>query len=124
MSGDTFSAWLRRQLQRREWTESDLARRMSTTPSVVNRWARGERVPSPQSCESLADVLLIDVNEVLERAGHKPREIELPPGDPRRTIIALIRQLDPDDPVTRFWLESLPPTIEQLRKLDKERGAR
>lgn len=118
----TFADWFRNELRRREWTQAEFARRAKMAPSTVSTWTSGDRIPDPDSCDLIADVLLRDLDEVLEAAGHRPPSYELPPGDPRRTAIALIRQLDPDDPATRFWLEMIPGTVEKLRKLDKERG--
>jgi len=69
----------------------------------------------------ISDYLPVDLDEVLEAAGHRPPSFDLPPGDPRRTIISMIRQLDPEDSTTLFWLESLPPTIEKLKKLDRRK---
>lgn len=78
-----FPMWLRDQLTRRGMSEADLARALSTTASVVNRWVRGERVPSPESCERLADVWGLSVDTVLTVAGHRPAVGPLAPDDPR-----------------------------------------
>lgn len=72
MASSQFPAWFRDQLKRREWTYADFARKSGVGPSMVSFWARGERVPSPQSCDIIADVLLVDVDEVLSLAGHRP----------------------------------------------------
>jgi transcriptional regulator with XRE-family HTH domain len=94
MSNPAFGRWLTAQLRRREWNESDLARRMERTPSVVNRWARGERTPNPASCDLLADVLGIDRDLVLAVAGHRPEAEPIAEGDPRRRLHALIDAID------------------------------
>jgi transcriptional regulator with XRE-family HTH domain len=69
---ESFHAWLRRQLQRRDWSQADLARRMNAATGAVSNWVRGERIPNPQSCERLADVLGEDPDFVLTLAGHRP----------------------------------------------------
>jgi transcriptional regulator with XRE-family HTH domain len=69
----TFGAWLDAQLQRREWNQSEFARRIDVRPGVVSHWIRGERVPEPRSIDKIADVLFVDVDELLTIAGHRPR---------------------------------------------------
>lgn len=71
MSRKPFGAWLAMELRRREWSASDFARYAKVTPSMVSRWLRGT-VPSPESCDVIADVLHADVDQVLSLAGHRP----------------------------------------------------
>lgn len=94
----TFGAWLESQLQRREWNQSEFARRIDVRPGVVSHWVRNERVPSPASIEKIADVLFVDVDEVLAIAGHRPR---LPQDELERWQSVLrpyLRRLDPANP--------------------------
>lgn len=84
----SFGAWLEAQLLRREWNQSDLARRVGVRPAVVSRWIRNERVPSPASADRIADALTLETDEVLTRAGHRP--------DLTRTALdALHARIDP-----------------------------
>lgn len=94
MAGDTFSAWLREQMRRRDWNQTELARRLGTHSSVVSRWVRGERVPDPESVDRLADVFGLRVDDVLAIAGHRPHVEPLPPDDPRRELVAIVERLD------------------------------
>lgn len=112
MSKTEFGRWLAERLRGREWTNSDLARRMGTSPSVVSRWVRGERVPDPESCDKIADVLGVDVDLVLTLAGHRPAIEPLAPDDERRELMGYVKRLRlTDDRVTalrsllRGWLE-------------------
>lgn len=116
---NTFSEWFKRELLRREWSQADFAKRSKLAPSTVSAWATGDRTPDPESCDLIADVMLVDRDRVLALAGHRSLDRPLAPDDLRIDVIAAIRLLDPDDPTTRFWLESLPPTIEKLKKLDR-----
>lgn len=99
----SFGAWLESQLLRREWNQSDLARRIDVRPSVVSRWIRNERVPSPASVGRIADVLMVDVDDVLTRAGHRPA---LPTDD----LDAIHARLDP---YLRQVLD-LPDTLDHI----------
>ena len=67
-----FAEWLAERLRRREWNQSDFARRTGFTTGTVSRWLRNERTPDPASCDIIADVLHMDVAEVLRHAGHLP----------------------------------------------------
>lgn len=116
-----FHDWFKFELKRREMNQADFARRSGIAPSTVSSWATGDRVPDPESCDLIADVLLVDRDMVLALAGHRTLDEPLKANDPRRDIIAAIRQLDPSDPITLFWLETLSPAIEKLKKLDSRR---
>ena len=112
MPDDLFGDWLRNELKRREWSVADLARRAGLDPSAVGRWARNDRVPSPDSCDLLADALGIDIDRVLVLAGHRPNIEAIPVDDDRATIAALLRQVEltPDrgallKATIRAWLE-------------------
>ncbi len=90
--------WLRQELRRRKWKQADLARRMNASTGAVSQWVNGIRVPLPESCERLADVLGADVDYVLALAGHRPtgRDDE---ADPERAalIASLLRaELTPE----------------------------
>lgn len=72
----TFGSWLESQLVRREMSQSDLARKLETSTSTVSNWVNGQRIPSPESCDKLADVFGVSVDEVLGVAGHRPRGLD------------------------------------------------
>lgn len=95
MTGGDFPAWFRRQLDRREWNMSDFARRADISPSVVARWASGERVPSPASCDLISDVFGVNLDTVLLVAGHRP---DPAPDDPPEVadLVALLRRIRMD----------------------------
>lgn len=93
MSVDTFGRWLLHQIERREWKAADFARRLDVRPGVVSHWIRGERLPSTDSCQRIADVLNVDPDWVLTLAGHRPNVEELAPDDPRTDLIAMVRRV-------------------------------
>jgi transcriptional regulator with XRE-family HTH domain len=94
MPSETFGPWLRKQLRIRELSESDFARKLKRPPSMVNRWARGVRIPNPASCDLIADVLGIDVDVVLWQAGHRPVAPGLDADDPRIEIHGLVDRVN------------------------------
>lgn len=88
-----FGRWLANQMDRREWTQADLARRLSASTGAVSMWLRGERVPSPASCDRIADVFGLPVDDVLTLAGHRPATEPIRPDDPRTEFIGLVKRV-------------------------------
>lgn len=64
-----FGEWLREQLDKRGWTVSDLAARMSVQPSTISRYVNGDREPQGQYIQRIANGLEITPQEVLYAAG-------------------------------------------------------
>lgn len=93
MSTSTFAPWLRDQMRRREWNQTDLARRLDTHSSVISRWVRGERLPDTASCDRIADVFGLPVDDVLTLAGHRPATEPIKPDDPRTEFISLVKRI-------------------------------
>lgn len=118
MSDGNFPRWLKRQLDRREWTQAELARRLGTGSGVVSHWVRGQRVPDPSSVDKLADILGVDRDLVLALAGHRPADTELDPDDPAAAICALVRQIEWNDERA----ETITATLERFRKFDRQRA--
>lgn len=88
-----FGVWLDRQLSRREWSQADLARRLNVQNATVSRWISGVRQPDTESCERIADVLFLDVDEVLAIAGHRPCDIDIDPDAPGEQIAVMARRI-------------------------------
>ncbi len=106
MTDQQFGDWLRIEIRRREWNLSDFARRANVDSSMVSRWARNERLPSPESCDVIADVLGVDVDLVLSLAGHRPAEVGDDPPDLRR-LTSLLRRAYRDDALRISTIESV-----------------
>ncbi len=86
--------WLQRELDRREWRQVDLARRINGSTGMVSQWITGARMPSPESCDRLADVLGADLDHILALAGHRPAALLYEPDAERAAIIAAVRRVD------------------------------
>jgi transcriptional regulator with XRE-family HTH domain len=107
-----IASWIRRQLDRQEWSAADLARHSGIPPSRISEWLSGKRTPSSASCLKLADAFNADPDYVLALAGHRPPTPPLQPQDPRTELIALLKRvrLTPDrvaglEATLRAWLE-------------------
>lgn len=86
---EQFGDWLKTQLQRREMTQADLARRADLPTSTVSNWITGRRIPDPKACDTISDALFVPLDEVLAVAGHRPRTLVHEPG----TTAAVLHEL-------------------------------
>lgn len=68
MSTD-FSTWVTAELNRRDWSQSELARRGGVTPAAINRVITGDRKPGIDVCRAIAKAFELSEMEVFERAG-------------------------------------------------------
>lgn len=62
---------------------------------TISAWINDQRKPNPEYCRVIADYLALSVDEVLERAGHRPRMQTDP--DPAREEIRRIVWLLPEE---------------------------
>ena len=73
-------AWIREELERRDWTETELAGRLDVTPSTVQRWISGMHKPTPGVERRLRRLLkrqrpLDELAEVIKRKGLDPEAL-------------------------------------------------
>jgi transcriptional regulator with XRE-family HTH domain len=64
-----FPAYLRHQLDARDWNQADLARHAEVHPTLVSRWLKGAVEPGIDNCRAIAGALCRPVLEVLVAAG-------------------------------------------------------
>jgi len=69
MNNTEFINWLRKELQERDWSQNELARRAGFTSAGVSLVMTGERNPGPEFCQAIARVLKLPQEEVFLRAG-------------------------------------------------------
>ena len=92
MVGNRFGPWLDAQLRERGMTQAELARKMETSTGAISSWIHGKRHPTPASCRSIAGILRLPVDVVLEAAGHRPPSRDDLPADVRE-VAALMEGL-------------------------------
>ena len=126
--GGAFADWFRAELRRRQWSLSDLSRRLrqvrgdgepAPAPSVVSRWARGLRPPSPEPIKLVGEVFGADVDRLLTLAGHRSATEELVADDPRSRVVTLVKRTRLDEE-RALALEVL---LRQWNELDQKRAA-
>jgi transcriptional regulator with XRE-family HTH domain len=76
MANQDFPAWLQDQLNRKKWTQADLARYANTTRSAINGLIQGTRRPGPDLCQAIAYALGLPPEIVFRVAGLLPNKLE------------------------------------------------
>lgn len=69
MEGD-FVSWLNRELQIRDWSQRELARRAGLSQTTVSQVLAYQRNPTPDFCIDVARALRLPPESMLRRAGH------------------------------------------------------
>lgn len=65
-----FGAWLQQELDRREWSQADFARRSRLGAQDVSRYINDQRLPTYDKALVIAAHLGIDPDLVVQKAGH------------------------------------------------------
>jgi transcriptional regulator with XRE-family HTH domain len=69
-----FGTWLAEQLQKRDWSMSELARRCGVSHATISRLISGNQNPSPELCREIARALVVPPENVFRKAGLLPPE--------------------------------------------------
>lgn len=90
-----FSDWLLAEMEGRDFTQADIARKGGVSAPQISHILSGERQPGPKVVKAIARALEIPETEVLIQAGLMSR----PPGyNPEvEELVSLIMTLPPDD---------------------------
>jgi len=116
----TFGAWLKREIGRREMTQSDFARATGVSTAVVSQWVQNKRVPTTESLERIADGLRLPIEDVLAAAGHAVTPAQGP--ELRRLVGVLTRAQHLLDPNRVAALEAIIRTWEDPNHNTSGRG--
>lgn len=117
LEGQSFAKWLRQQLARREWKQADFARRSGFNTGRVSYWMTGKDVPSPESCDRIADILGVDVDTVLTLAGHRPHIDEPAPDDQAAMLCAKVHRIN----LTEDRIALLNSMLDGMREFDAKK---
>jgi transcriptional regulator with XRE-family HTH domain len=111
-----FNDWLVREMSKRGWSQSDLARASDLNRAVINKLLNGQTLPRPSTLEAIARAFKVPVEQVFRVAGLLP---EVPENDGYlEEVIHHIRQIqDPQRKATLLLLiKALYSEEEQDRK--------
>lgn len=91
---ESFGEFLRRRMDELGTNSRQLGLAAGIRLGTISAWVTGKRVPSPEYCLVLAEYLALDTDEVLDRAGYRPRMMT--DADPAREEIRKIVEQLPD----------------------------
>ena len=102
--------YMRQSIRERGWSIPEFARQANVSLGLAYKWLAEDPVyritPSPKSCEKIATALGVDLDLMLELAGHRRR----PNGEPHAQIDA--RRQAVRDQLDR-WLSAVGPDNEE-----------
>ena len=67
-----FVRWLEEELEKRGWSQADLARNSGVSRASISNIVTSYRTPGPDVCSSIAKAFHIPAEEVFRRAGLLP----------------------------------------------------
>ena len=94
---ETFSDWLMAELNERQWTQAELARRCGSTKATISRIINGERQIGTDVATAIAYALNLPPDEVFRQAGLLPPQPDI---DPKLAEI-------------NYLLATLPPDLQE-----------
>jgi len=89
-----FSTWLTTEMNRRGWSNSELARRAEIVPSAISMVISGHRGPGLDLCVGLSRAFKIPPEDVLRKAGLLP-PLPLPDDPTLQELFAYCKRLSP-----------------------------
>jgi transcriptional regulator with XRE-family HTH domain len=74
----SFASFLEELLRRRKRKPSQMAADLGISHATVSRWLSGKDIPSPRSCDRLAEYSGVPAEKILNIVGHLPSISERP----------------------------------------------
>jgi transcriptional regulator with XRE-family HTH domain len=71
-----FSEWLQSEMDKRGWSQSDLARSADLNRAVINKLLNGKSHPQPVTLEAISRALKIPVETIYRAAGLLPANMD------------------------------------------------
>jgi transcriptional regulator with XRE-family HTH domain len=119
---ERFPVWLRAELHRHGLNQTEFARAVGTSTSVVSRWVNAQAIPESESVDKIADVLNADLTTVMRLAGHLPAADPIDPDDPVERICGMVRRLKPSEAQVETLEVLLATWLRQKRDARKGQG--
>ncbi len=73
----SFSEWLQKEMNKRGWSQSDLARAADLNRAVINKLLNGKSHPQPATLEAISRALKIPVESTYRAAGLLPASTDM-----------------------------------------------
>ncbi len=107
-------------MRRRGISANQLAAELGLSHATVSRWLSKKDIPSPQSCQRLAEVSGVQLERILSLAGHMPQLSEIEADElPEFREYALVKYSTELDEDLITMIEDL---IERRRKRHEHSG--
>mgnify|MGYP006307225799 CR=1 FL=1 len=95
MSSEHFGEWLEKEIDKRGWTMSELARRCDVSHPAISRVVSGERGAGPELCRAIAHAFDMPEEKIFRIAGLLS-QLPAPEEDfPFAEVLALMQNLPP-----------------------------
>ena len=89
-----FSIWLQSELEKREWSQSDLSKQSGLHRAIISKIILGASKPMPETLLAIAKALKVPAKNVFAAAGQFPSDPDDDPWIDEMTY--KLNQLDPD----------------------------
>lgn len=109
---ETFSSWLVSEIEKRSWTQNELARRAGISHGTVSNILNGNKGVGENSLNAIAQALGIPPAVVFRRAGLLPKES--PMTEQKERLLFLFDQLPESE--QRSFLLMLAAMIDTLNR--------
>jgi transcriptional regulator with XRE-family HTH domain len=64
-----FGEWLQNEMNLREWSQSDIARKSGLSTGQISRLLNGTRGPGLETCQAIANAFNLPQEQVMQNAG-------------------------------------------------------
>ena len=71
-----FAEWLHQEINKRQWSQADLARNADLSRAVINKLLNGRTYPQPNTLDAIARALKLPTETMYRKAGLLPRASE------------------------------------------------
>jgi transcriptional regulator with XRE-family HTH domain len=97
MYSEHFGDWLEKEIEKRGWTMSEMARRCDVSQPAISRVVSGERGAGPELCRAIAHAFEMPEEKVFRIAGLLS-QLPAPEEDlPFAEVLTLMKTLPPDE---------------------------
>ena len=122
MSSVDFSSWLQNELEKRGWSQADLARMSGLNRQVISTYINRQRTkPDSEMLNAIARALRLPSRVVFEAAGilAPEKDVQLSPNKSR--LLKMLDDID-DEELTESIIAMLEKQLEQKQKRMPQNG--
>jgi transcriptional regulator with XRE-family HTH domain len=115
MTNANFIDWIKKEIDKRGWTQAELARQTKLSPSQITRLFNGERGVGETGLVAIAHAFRLPANLVFEKAGILPPTQELKElSAKKRELLANLENAD--DNTVQFVIDMLEVAVKNKQR--------